>query len=99
MGFLHGTNKRALSTGVDGLMHPHGMESLGLAIGVLTASFVSESVTLALAIRSIRESAAESNMTFFEYVVGGFDPCVNVVLLEDTAGNLITLIFEQNGIF
>ena len=70
-------------------MHPHGIESLGLAIGVLTASFVSESVTLALAVKSIRDSAAQSNMTFFEYVVGGFDPCVNVVLLEDTAGKYI----------
>merc|ERR1712029_213661 len=71
--------------GVDGLLHPSTIESLGLAIGVLTASFVSESVTLALAIKSIRESARDSNMTFFEYVIGGFDPCVNVVLLEDTA--------------
>ena len=80
------TTHGAFFSGIDGLIHPQGLESLGVAIGVLTASFVSESVTLALAIKEIRESAFEANMTFIEYVLGGFDPCVNVVLLEDTAG-------------
>jgi len=74
--------------GVEGLLHPQTLESLPIAIGVLTVSFVSESATLALAIKSIRESATQANMSFFEYVVGGFDPCVNVVLLEDTAAVL-----------
>ena len=78
--------------GIGGLLHHQGLESLPIAIGVLSASFLSESVTLALAVKSIRESAAEANMSFFEYVIGGFDPCVNVVLLEDTAAVLGVVI-------
>ena len=61
------------------------MESLYIAFAVLGGSFLSESVTLVLAVRSIRESALEQDMSFFEYVYGGYDPSVNVVLLEDMA--------------
>ena len=78
--------------GIDGLISPHTMESLSLAIGILGISFMSESVTLLLAIRSIRESASFANMGFVEYVVSGHDPCVNVVLLEDTAAVLGVMI-------
>ena len=46
---------------------------------------MSESVTLALAVRSIRKSAREQDMSFTEFVLSGYDPCVNVVLLEDAA--------------
>ena len=45
-------------------------------------SFLSESVTLGLAVRSIRRSARKESMTFTEFVLSGYDPCVNVVLLE-----------------
>lgn len=48
-------------------------------------SFVSESITLALAVKSIRKSAREQDMAFTEFVLSGYDPCVNVVLLEDMA--------------
>ena len=71
--------------GITGLVEPHPIESLPLAFGILAASFVSESVTLVMAIKSIRESAAKLEMGFFEFVIGGYDPCVNVVLLEDVA--------------
>ena len=54
----------------------------------LLASFVSESVTLALAVRSIRQSARNQDMTFSQFVWSGWDPCVNVVLLEDLAAVL-----------
>lgn len=52
---------------------------------VLAGSFVFEAITLTLAINSIRASAKEADMTFREYVLSGQDPCVNVVLFEDTA--------------
>ena len=68
------------------------MESINIAIFVLGGSFVSESITLALAIKSIKKSAREDNMGFLEYVIGGYDPCVNVVLLEDTAAVLGVVI-------
>jgi len=71
--------------GITGLMSPHGMEGIWLAMGILGASFVSESITLALAVKSIKMSAREQNMTFTEFVWSGWDPCVNVVLLEDLA--------------
>ncbi len=58
------------------------------AFAILGLSFVSESVTLALAVRSIRESASARDMTTAEFVLGGYDPCVNVVLLEDLAAVL-----------
>ena len=38
-----------------------------------------------MAVRSIKRSAAEQNMGFTEFVLSGYDPCVNVVLLEDAA--------------
>jgi len=71
--------------GVLGLMVPHGMEGIWVAMAILGISFLSESVTLALAIRSIRSSARDQAMTFSQYVWSGYDPCVNVVLLEDMA--------------
>ncbi len=78
--------------GLTGLVNPHPIESLTMAFLVLSASFVSESITLALAIKSIRESAARHDMSFLEFVVGGYDPCVNVVLLEDMAAVLGVVI-------
>lgn len=71
--------------GAAGLMNPHSIESLTLAFVVLSASFISESITLVLAVKSIRQSAARYDMGFMEFVLGGYDPCVNVVLLEDLA--------------
>jgi len=71
--------------GIIGLVSPHEMEAIWLAMGILGISFVSESVTLALAVKSIKRSARDQGMTFSEFVWSGWDPCVNVVLLEDLA--------------
>ena len=78
--------------GIDGLANPHSMESMNVAFAILGMSFISESVTLALAVKSIKESASFANMGFVEYVFRGYDPCVNVVLLEDTAAVLGVVI-------
>ena len=78
--------------GIDGLINPHGMDSMNVAFAILGMSFISESVTLYLAIKSIKESASFANMGFLEYVFRGYDPCVNVVLLEDTAAVLGVVI-------
>ena len=61
------------------------MGNIWVALGVLGISFVSESITLGLAVRTTRRSARLQNMSFSEYVLSGLDPCVNVVLLEDAA--------------
>ena len=55
-------------------------------------SFLSESVTLGLAVRSIRRSARKESMTFTEFVLSGYDPCVNVVLLEVSSLMLILIL-------
>lgn len=78
--------------GIAGLIQPHDMESIHIGLAVLGASFLSENITLGLAIRSIRESASAQGMGLFEYVIGGYDPCVNVVLLEDMAAVLGVVI-------
>lgn len=52
---------------------------------VLAGSFFFESITLGLAIISIRRSAKETGVSFLKFVQSGQDPCVNVVLFEDTA--------------
>jgi len=71
--------------GINGLLTPHGIEGIWIAMGILGVSFISESFTLALAVKSIKRSAREQRMTFSEFVWSGWDPCVNVVLLEDLA--------------
>ena len=71
--------------GITGLVSPSSMESMWIAMSILGISFISESITLALAVRSIRRSARDQNMSFTEFVLSGYDPCVNVVLLEDAA--------------
>lgn len=52
---------------------------------VLGGSFIFEGVTLMMAIMSIRKSAKQTSQSFFAYVNSGADPCVNVVLFEDSA--------------
>lgn len=49
---------------------------------------VSEGATLLVAINRIKKGAKEMNISFREYVLRGQDPCVNVVLTEDTAAVL-----------
>lgn len=74
--------------GITGLLTHTEVESVWIALSILGISFLSESVTLAMAVKSIRKSAREQEMTFMEFVMGGYDPCVNVVLLEDLAAVL-----------
>lgn len=71
--------------GIQGLLSPGSIGSLWVALTVLGVSFVSESITLGLAVRSIRRSARQQDLSFTEYVLSGQDPAVNVVLLEDAA--------------
>lgn len=71
--------------GINGLFHPGPLDDFMWAYIVLAGSLIFEGITLMLAINSIRTSAKETTMTFREYVISGQDPCVNVVLFEDTA--------------
>lgn len=71
--------------GISGLMESTPTDDYLWAYIVLGGSFVFEAMTLAMAVKSIRSSAKATNVSFLEYVRSGQDPCVNVVLFEDTA--------------
>lgn len=71
--------------GITGLINPQPIEDFYWAFFILGGSFISEGATLLVAINAIKEAAKKHNMNFNEYVVGGHDPCVNVVLAEDAA--------------
>lgn len=74
--------------GIHGLIHPSTIESFYWAYFLLAGSLVSEGATLLVAIQSIKRGADEKQQTFKEYVLGGQDPSVNVVLMEDFAAVL-----------
>lgn len=73
--------------GIQGLTSNEPRDDLSYlwAYIVLGGSFVFEGATLLMAIMSIRKSARQSNQSFFSFVGSGADPCVNVVLFEDSA--------------
>ncbi|CAK9825883.1 Zinc transporter 9 [Anthophora retusa] len=69
--------------GIHGLLYPIPIESFYWAYFILAGSLVSEGATLLVAIQSIKKGAEEKKRTFTEYVLGGHDPSVIVVLMED----------------
>ncbi|XP_059619229.1 proton-coupled zinc antiporter SLC30A9, mitochondrial [Phlebotomus argentipes] len=71
--------------GIMGLVHPEMVSDYSMAFLILAGSLVSEGATLVVAINAIRNSAKTARMSFKEFVVRGHDPCVNVVMTEDTA--------------
>ncbi len=74
--------------GVSSLLHPHGVNEVGIAIGVLIFSFVLESYTLWVAYVEVKKSAKAAGMTFRDYMKNGPDPMGVAVLLEDAAAVL-----------
>lgn len=71
--------------GIAGLTSTEVHQDFFWAYMVLAGSFVFEGITLMMAITSIRKSAKQAKQSFFSYVSMGQDPCVNVVLFEDSA--------------
>jgi zinc transporter 9 len=76
--------------GVDLLLHPHEVGSVGLALGVLALSLVGESWSWWVAVQAVRKSARET--PFFQYLRLGSDPMGVAVLLEDSAALLGILL-------
>jgi cation diffusion facilitator family transporter len=85
----------ALFEGVQKLRHPHHIESTGVAIGVLLAAIVLESVSLRTAIRESRELKGED--TWAGFVRHAKVPELPVVLLEDVAA-LCGLVLALLGV-
>ncbi|XP_055906308.1 proton-coupled zinc antiporter SLC30A9, mitochondrial [Eupeodes corollae] len=71
--------------GITGLIHPEPVQDYFWAFCTLGGSMLSEGATLMVAMNEVRRSAANTGMSFKDYVLRGKDPCVNVVLTEDTA--------------
>lgn len=71
--------------GIMGIIDPHPIESLSLAMVLLMGSLLSESGTLLMAYVDTKRSAQKLGLGFWQYVLQGYKPSVNVVLLEDIA--------------
>jgi zinc transporter 9 len=64
---------------------PQPIESLNWALLLLLGSALSESGTLIMAYMDTKQNAQKLGLSFWDYVVQGYKPSVNVVLLEDIA--------------
>jgi cation diffusion facilitator family transporter len=81
--------------GVNKILHPHELESVGWAIGVLLVAIVLESFSFRTAIVEARK--VKGARGWWEYIRGSRSPELPVVLLED-AGALIGLVLALIGV-
>ncbi|KAI8475751.1 MAG: hypothetical protein J3K34DRAFT_29476 [Monoraphidium minutum] len=71
--------------GVQGLFTPHEVGPLFWNFVVLGVSFVLESHSLAVAVRTLQKRAVRQGMTLWTYVKTGSDPAATAVMMEDGA--------------
>ena len=71
--------------GITAIISPAPLESLPWALALLSISAISEAATLLLACYDINRNARKLGVSFWQYVIQGCNPSVNVVLLEDIA--------------
>ncbi len=76
--------------GIHNFIHPSHLEGLGVAIGVLLASFVIEAAVLVIAVRAVHRDA--KGRPFLRYLWRESDPTAAAVVMEDTAACLGVLI-------
>jgi cation diffusion facilitator family transporter len=81
--------------GVEKIRHPHEVESLGWAIGVLVFAIGAESMSFRTAI--VESRTAKGRRTWWEFIRKSRSPELPVVLLED-AGALIGLVLALIGV-
>jgi cation diffusion facilitator family transporter len=83
----------ALTEGVDKLRHPHEVDAVGVAIGVLLLSLVLEGLSLRTAVRESRPLKGDES--WFSFIRTSRTPELPIVLLEDSgavAGLVIALL-------
>jgi cation diffusion facilitator family transporter len=85
----------ALFEGVDKLRHPHELDSVGWAIGILLVAVVLEGFSFHTAISESRDLKGDD--TWFGFIRHAKVPELPVVLLEDF-GALIGLTFALGGV-
>lgn len=81
--------------GVEKIRHPHELESLGWAIGVLVFAIVLEAFSFRVAI--MESSRVKGSRTWWEFIRRSRSPELPVVLLED-AGAMIGLVLALIGV-
>ena len=81
--------------GVEKIRHPHEVESLGWAIGVLVFAIVAESLSFRTAI--VESRRVKGRRSWWEFIRRSRSPELPVVLLED-AGALIGLVLALIGV-
>ncbi len=81
--------------GVEKIRHPHDVESLGWAIGVLVFAIVVETLSFRTAI--VESRAVKGSRTWWQFIRKSRSPELPVVLLED-AGALIGLVLALIGV-
>ena len=86
----------ALYEGIDKLRHPHDVESLGVAVGILIFAMVLESFSLRTAYKEASHHRTSSG-GWLSWIRRSKQPELPVVLLEDT-GALIGLVFALAGV-
>ncbi|MCH2183179.1 MAG: cation diffusion facilitator family transporter [Mariniblastus sp.] len=69
--------------GVQSLIHPHELQDLSWAIGVLIFALLLEGYVLLVAVRAVQKQAA--GKPFFRYIRQEADPATVAVVLEDSA--------------
>ncbi len=81
--------------GIEKITHPHELESVGWAIGVLLFAIVAEGFSFRTAIHESRPHKGERS--WWQFIRRSRTPELPVVLLED-AGALIGLFFALTGV-
>jgi cation diffusion facilitator family transporter len=86
----------AIYEGIDKLRHPHDVENLGVAVGILVFSMILEGFSLRTAYREASAHRATSGR-WFTWIRRSKQPELPVVLLEDS-GALLGLLFALTGV-
>jgi cation diffusion facilitator family transporter len=85
----------AITEGIDKLMHPHEVESLGWAIAILLVAMVLEGLSFRTAMREARP--LKGKQSWWRFIRRTKGPELPVVLLEDF-GALVGLCFAMTGV-
>jgi cation diffusion facilitator family transporter len=85
----------AIVEGIDKLQHPHELESLPIAVGILFVAIVLESYSLRTAIHEATEQRGTDS--WWQFIRHSKGPELPVVLLEDT-GALLGLVLALAGV-
>ena len=86
----------ALYEGIEKMRHPHEVDNLGVAIGILVFAFVLESVSLRTAYKEASKDKPKA-MSWWSWIRNEKEPELPVVLLEDS-GAEIGLMFALVGV-